>query len=372
MFETATLRVLSLRLALIACCAGPLTLSASTARQLEFFESRIRPVLVQECYECHRSEGKRKGGLALDHREALRRGGDSGPAIVPGNPDGSLLLKAIRHENEDLQMPKSGAKLGDAAIADFAEWIRSGAADPRDHPPTEEEIARDSDWPAVRERRKLWWSFQPIQAHEPPPAAAGASRHPVDRFINARLQEQGLPAAPPASREVLIRRLSYQLRGLPPTPEEIATFVADTDPAAYEKLVDRYLASPQFGERWARHWMDWLRYAESHGSEGDPMIPYAWRYRDYLIRALNADVPYDQLVKEHLAGDLLPAPRLNGELGLNESAIGPAHLRMVFHGFAPTDALDELVRFTDDQINVVSKAFLGLTVSCARCHDHKF
>lgn len=357
--------------ALVICLAASVA-RAATSAEIEFFESRIRPVLAQECYECHRTEGKRKAGLALDHRDALRSGGDSGPIIDLQSPERSLLLRSIRHENEDLKMPKNGAKLDASTIADFEKWIALGAPDPRDHPPNDAELAADTAWPAVRERRRSWWSFQPIRDPDPPQSKSRPNASPIDRFIDAGLRDHQLSAAPRAGRETLIRRLSFNLRGLPPSPEEIDAFLADESPDAFARLVDAFLASPEFGERWARHWMDWLRYADSHGSEGDPMIPNAWRYRDYLIRALNADVPVDQLIREHLAGDLLESPRINHELDLNESAIGPAHLRMVFHGFAPTDALDELVRFTDDQINVVSKAFMGLTVSCARCHDHKF
>ncbi len=340
---------------------------------VEFFESRIRPVLAQDCYECHRTNGKMKGGLALDYRGALLKGGDSGKVVVPGNPADSLLIKAIRHESEDLKMPKARAKLEASVIADFEQWVRMGAPDPRDAPPTDAEVVKDTDWEAVMKRRKSWWSFQPIKKFDLSrlPLSEGAN-HPVDRFLAAKLEQAHLTRAVKADRQTLIRRLSYSVRGLPPSPEEITAFVGDPNDHAYEHLVDSLLASPRFGECWARHWMDWLRYADSHGSEGDPMIPYAWRYRDYLIRALNADVPYDQLVREHLAGDLLAHPRINRELGLNESALGLGHLRMVFHGFAPTDALQEQVRFTDDQIGVVSKAFLGLTVSCARCHNHKF
>ncbi|HSG68891.1 MAG TPA: DUF1549 domain-containing protein, partial [Planctomycetaceae bacterium] len=339
---------------------------------IEFFESRIRPVLAQDCYECHRTGKKMKGGLALDHRQAILNGGDSGRVIEPGNPANSLLVKAIRHEIEDLEMPKNGAKLDEAVIADFEKWIRLGAPDPRNEPASDVEIATDTEWKSVLERRKNWWSFQMPRESTVPAMGASGSELPVDRFIDAKLAEAGLVPMQRADKRTLIRRLSFALKGLPPKPEEIDAFLRDGDPQAYERLVDDYLASPRFGERWARHWMDWIRYADSHGSEGDPMIPNAWRYRDYLIRALNADVSYNQLVREHLAGDLLPNPRINTELGLNESAIGPAQLRMVFHGFAPTDALDELVKFSDDQINVISKAFMGLTVSCARCHNHKF
>ncbi|MFT5465772.1 MAG: hypothetical protein ACI8UO_000868 [Verrucomicrobiales bacterium] len=342
-----------------------LLLAAPTAEQIEFFESRIRPVLAQDCYECHSSTGKRKSGLVLDHRDGLLKGGDLGPAVVPGKPEESILMEAIRHEN-DLTMPKAGVMLDAAIVADFEKWIAMGAPDPRDNPPTETELAVDTAWPAVLERRKAWWSFQPIANPEIP----GESGHPVDRFIRAKLAAAGLEPSEPAESRTLARRIYFALIGLPPTPEQIDEFL--NSGANVEALVEQLLASEQFGERWARHWMDWIRYAESHGSEGDPRIENAWLYRDYLIRSLNADVPFDQLVREHVAGDLLENPRINEELGINESLIATAHWRMVFHGFAPTDALDEKVRFVDDQINVFSKAFLGLTVSCARCHDHKF
>ena len=366
-------RVAFVGLAILCCLPGVGAAAALSPADLEFFESRIRPVLAQDCYECHRSVGKRKGGLALDSRQALLEGGDSGKVIVPGDPAKSLLIQAIRHESEDLKMPKARAKLESSVIADFEKWIHLGAPDPRDAPASDAQIAADTDWNAVMQRRKSWWSFQPIKKPDLSKLpTAGIANHPVDRFIGAKLAEAKLPKAPQADRQTLIRRLSYALRGLPPSPEEIAAFVQDPSGEAYARLADSFLTSPRFGEQWARHWMDWTRYADSHGSEGDAMIPYAWRYRDYLIRALNTDVPFDQMVREHLAGDLLPQPRVNRELGLNESALGIGHLRMVFHGFAPTDALDEQVRFTDDQISVVSKAFLGLTVSCARCHNHKF
>jgi hypothetical protein len=228
--------------------------------------------------------------------------------------------------------------------------------------------------------RKQWWSFQPIRQPTPPEVTdAKWSAHPIDRFIYSRLSDEQLPPADLAEPEILVRRLFFNLIGLPPTPAELRQWSAglsvpagDQRQQAFAALVDELLERPQFGERWARHWMDWIRYAESHGSEGDPEIVNAWVYRDYLIRGLNGDVPLSQLIREHIAGDLLDNPRINEHLGLNESMIGPAHWRMVFHGFAPTDALDEKVRFIDDEINTFTKAFLGMTVSCARCHDHKF
>ncbi|MDB5384726.1 MAG: hypothetical protein JWM11_372, partial [Planctomycetaceae bacterium] len=344
------------------------------AGALEFFETRIRPILVDQCYECHNSAKSAEGGLAVDARAVLLKGGDGGPIIVPGRPADSRLLAVLRHEVDGIKMPQGKGKLSERVIADFENWIAMGATDPRDTPPSAEELAKSTSWEAVLAKRKLWWSFQPIRT-VPPPVVPGNmwSEHPIDRFVLAKLQEKGLQPSESADAQTLVRRLHFALIGLPPTPDEVELWTKKLgQPQGFEELVEHLLARPQFGERWARHWMDWLRYAESHGSEGDPGIDNIWRYRDYLIRALNADVPYDQLVREHIAGDLLEKPRLNRDLGINESKIGPAHWRMVFHGYAPTDALDEKVRFIDDEINTFSKAFLGLTVSCARCHDHKF
>lgn len=342
--------------------------------QAEFFETRIRPVLVEQCYKCHNSTTQTDGSLALDYRGGLLEGGDGGLVIVPGKPAQSRLLPILRHEVDGLKMPKRGGKLDARVIADFEKWIAMGAPDPRDKPPTAQELERATSWGATLEKRKQWWSFQPIRNPALPPVHGNHwSDHPLDRFIQAKLEEKGLEPGGPAEPRTLVRRLFFTLTGLPPTAAEVEFWTARLpQPAGYAELVDHLLASPHFGECWARHWMDWIRYAESHGSEGDPAIDNAWVYRDYLIRALNADVGYDQLVREHIAGDLLERPRINAELGINESAIGPAHWRMVFHGFAPTDALEEKVRFVDDEINTFSKAFLGLTVSCARCHDHKF
>jgi len=322
-------------------------LLAATPQQIEFFESKIRPILAQECYECHSTATKKKGSLLLDSRAGWQAGGESGDVIKLADPSGSLLVQTIKHEHEDLKMPKNGAKLDDKVIADFEQWIRDGAADPRDTPPSKEEIAKETSWPAILNRRKEWWSFQPISKQP--------ANKSIDDYIDAELAKQGIPAAPPADAQTLARRTSFILTGLPPSGE---------------KSVDELLASPAFGEKWARHFMDWVRYAESYGSEGDAVIPYAYQYRDYLIRAFNDDVPYPQMIKEAIAGDLLPHPRLKN--GLNESAIGIAQLRMVLHGFSPVDSLDEMVTFTDNQIDTVTKAFQALTVSCARCHNHKF
>jgi hypothetical protein len=343
----------------------------STAQDREHFEARIRPVLIEHCYTCHNSVDKARGGLALDGRKPMRMESDSGFAVVPGDPDQSLILAVMRHEIDGLEMPRDGGKLDASVVADFEEWIRNGAYDPRDAAPTNQELEALISWAAKFELRKQWWSLQPIVVPVLP-EAGDWSEHPVDRFIQQGMVENGLLPSPEADRRTLVRRLYYALLGLPPTPDEIRHFLADEDPEALARLIDQLLASPRYGERWARHWMDLVRYADSHGSEGDPRIPHAYQYRDYLIRAFNQDLPFDQFVREQIAGDLLSEPRLNSELGINESAIGTAQWRFVFHGFAPTDALDEKVRFTDDQINVFSKTFLAQTVSCARCHDHKF
>ena len=325
----------------------------------EFFESKIRPVLASACYDCHGAE-KQKAGLRLDSRRGLLEGGESGPAIVPGDAEKSLLFQAVAGTHAELKMPKNADPLGAPAVAALREWIEMGAPDPRDEP----SAGGDIDWAAAFALRRQAWFWQPLSEEDPPEVPGTA--HPVDRFLRAAQREAGLTPAPRADEAAIARRLAFVLTGLPPAPP------APGEPmASLGARVDALMASPAFGERWARHWMDWLRYADSHGSEGDPAIPHAWQYRDYLVRALNADVPYFQLVREHLAGDLIP-PRLSEDGMVNESAFGPAHLRMVFHGFTPTDALDEFVTFTDNQVDVVSKAFLGLTVSCARCHNHKF
>lgn len=340
--------------------------------QMAFFENKIRPVLAESCYECHNSVNKQKAGLALDYRDALLAGSEAGEVIVPGDPEGSVLIWAIRHQ-DGYEMPESAPKLEDPVIEDFEEWIRMGAPDPRDKKPTQLDLDNAVSWESLLEKRSEWWSFQPLKKTPLPKVADKAwSKHPIDRFIFGVLEEQGLEPQTLAYPEVLVRRVHLILTGLPPKPEVVSAFLTDPSFVAYQNLVDDLLDSDAYGERWARHWMDWYRYSESHGSEGDPKLPYASIYRDYLIRALNEDVPYDQLLREHIAGDLLKRPRINKELEINESAIGPAHLRMLPHGFGVTDVYQEQISNIDNQIDVISKAMLGITVSCARCHNHKF
>lgn len=342
-----------------------------TPAQADFFEQRIRPFLANDCYECHGAK-KQRGGLRLDSRDGLRQGGDSGPAVVPGDAAKSLLIQSIRHEHAEIKMPKKRPKLSDSAIASFVQWVNDGAPDPRDHPPKDSE-ATAADWASVFQARREWWSFQPLRQPAPPVVKdVRWSDHPVDRFILAKLEGSGIRPAASASPATWLRRVHFVITGLPPTPEELEAFLKDTSQTGRARVVDGLLASPHFGERWARHWMDLVRFAETYGHEQDYTIPHAWQYRDYLIRAFNADVPYDQFVKEHIAGDRLQPPRRHPTAGFNESVIGTGwwYLHQATHG--PVDPyLDEADRI-DNQIDVFSKTFLGLTVACARCHNHKF
>ncbi len=374
---------------LFACLlmdAARVRAQAPTPAQLNFFETKIRPVLAEHCYACHAAEAKKqKGGLRLDFRAGLRQGGDSGPALVPGKPDESLLIKAIRYTDEDLKMPPKG-KLPPAVIADLEEWIRMGAPDPRDKAvPTK----AATTWEEMLRTRRDWWSLQPVRKVDLPAVKdAKWSDHPVDRFLLAKLEQAGLQPAAAAAPRTLIRRLSLVLTGLPPTVAEVEEFVGAWDSASakrqatLEHWVDRLLRSPHFGERWARHWMDVVRFSETHGNEWNYDVHHAWRYRDYLIRAINNDVPYDQFVREHIAGDLLP-PRWNnpppspplgkgGMGGFNEAPIGTAFYR--FGEVNHDDCIDLRTLgydILDNQIDTLSKAFQATTVACARCHDHK-
>jgi hypothetical protein len=344
---------------------------ASADEGLEFFEKRIRPALVQHCYKCHSTQSpEAKGKLLLDTREAIRKGGESGPAVVPGKPEESWLLAAIAHDGTFYDMPPSG-KLPAPVIADFRRWIEIGAPDPRDKP-----AGAALAWEQVLAGRKNWWSLQPVK-NPPVPEVRNAawSTDPIDRFLLAKLEAAGLEPTPPADPRALVRRLSFVLTGLPPKPEEVEGFVRSLAHSqrekAYESLVDRLLASPHLGERWARHWMDVVRFGETHGYEWNFEIRDAWRYRDYLIRAFNQDVPFDQLIREHIAGDLLSSPRWNLEKSFNESLLGTCFYRFgeVSHdcyAFRET-SLDVM----DNQLDTLTKAFQATTVACARCHDHK-
>ncbi len=353
--------------------------SSADPAAVEFFEKSVRPILVARCQGCH-GPSKQKGGLRLDARAAVLAGGSTGPAVVPGNTKESLLVDAINY-GETYQMPPK-SKLADGEIATLTEWVRRGA-------PWGVETRRDaSGLTAVPdgskperlsksqlEQRARYWCFQPIRRVTPPAPSEqrrGWPRNPIDGFILAALEERGLAPAPQADKRVLIRRLSFDLTGLPPAPAEIEAFLADRSADAYETLVERLLASPHYGERWARHWLDLVRFAETAGHEFDYDIPGAFRYRDYVIRALNADLPYDQFVIEQIAGDLLETPRRNPSGGFNEAILGTAFYLLGEGTHSPVDVREEEMRRIDNQIDVLSKTFLGLTVACARCHDHKF
>ena len=341
----------------------------------EFFEKKVRPILVDRCDRCHNAAGKRGGGLALDTRAGWEKGGDSGPAILPGDPDGSPLVQAVRWGDEALRMPpdKAGGKLPAEQIADLESWVKRGAFDPRAG--RETGPSRPS-WAEAFEGRRSWWSLRPVAPPPVPDVEGGEwSGSAVDRFLRRRMDAEGVSPSEVASPRTLLRRASLVLTGLPPTPEEAAAFeeAARRDHAgAYEALVDRLLASPRFGERFARHWLDVVRFSETHGNEWNYDVPYAWRYRDYVIRAFNDDLPYDQFVREHIAGDLLPQPRWNEEGRFNESAIGTASYRF---GEVNHDSCVEFgvigYDIADNQLDTLTKAFQATTVACARCHDHK-
>ncbi|MFB3133750.1 MAG: DUF1549 domain-containing protein [Rhodothermales bacterium] len=317
------------------------------------FNYHIRPILSNNCFVCHGPDvSTREADLRLDTREhATARREEGGRAIVPGNARRSLLIQRITAADPEERMPPREANktLSPRDIALLKRWIEQGA-----------------------EYKKHWSLIPPTRPEVPPAPDDEQTATDIDRFILAELDARGLMPAPSASRAALIRRLSYILTGLPPSPEEVRAFVEDLAPDAYSTLVDRLLASPHFGERWARHWMDLVRYADSKGHEFDFTIDGTWRYRDYLIRAFNADVPYDQFVTEHLAGDILEAPRRHPEEGFNESVLGTVFIGMGEGKHSPVDVrIDEAERI-DNIIDVTTKTFQGLTVACARCHDHKF
>lgn len=342
---------------------------------VEFFERKIRPILVEHCYECHSSGAKKiRGQLLLDSRDGVKKGGINGPVIVPGDPDNSPLIRAVRYTDDATKMPKKG-KLPAALIADLEAWVKMGAPDPRDKAAS---APAPNSWVEIVQERKKWWSLQPVQQPNPPtPRNAAWSSDPIDRFLLANMDSKALTPAADADARTLVRRLSLVLTGLPPTIAEVEEFTRAWDAAGakrgivLETLIDRLLASPHFGERWARHWMDVVRFTETHGNEWNYDVHYAWRYRDYLIRAFNDDVSFDRLVREHIAGDLI-SPRWNKNEKFNEAVLGTAFYRFgeVNHDDCiglPSIGYD----LADNQIDTLSKAFQAMTIACARCHDHK-
>ena len=340
---------------------------------LQFFETQIRPLLSEHCYKCHsHAATKIKAGLLLDSREGVLKGGDSGPAIVPGQPEDSLLIQAIRYTDADLQMPPEdhGGQLSAAEIAALTEWVRRGAPDPR----LPSAVAGTKDYgPASKDH----WSFQPVKKPALPTVKDRTwAQSPVDQFVLAKLEAAGLAPSPRVDKRTLIRRATFDLIGLPPTEAEVQRFLADDSPDAFAHVVDRLLASPHYGERWARYWMDVARYSDTKGDaprRDDPRFPDAWTYRDYLIQSFNADKPYNQFIVEQLAADRLVAAAANKAKAAGQPAPDDqsvlAALGFLRLGNQHDGRRNDII---DDRIDVTSKAFLGLTVSCARCHDHKF
>ncbi|MCI0700479.1 MAG: DUF1553 domain-containing protein [Planctomycetia bacterium] len=337
--------------------------AAPTPEQVEFFEKKVRPVLVKHCYSCHSAEAKKiKGELRLDTRDAVLKGGSSGPAIVPGNPDKSLLIQAVRHSDETLKMPKD-SKLKPEEIADLEAWVKMGAPDPRTGDTTTKRLDL--------EKAKEFWSFKPVVRPEVPKLTTYNSplTNPIDNFIIAKLEAKGLKPGPLAEKRVLIRRATYDLTGLPPTPEEIAAFLKDDSPEAFAKVVDRLLASKAYGERWGRHWMDVIRYSDTAGDNSDYPIPQMHKYRNWIIDAFNRDMPYDEFIRQQIAGDLLPA---KDEADRYAKLIATGYLANTKRFGSYEDARYPWYLTYEDQIDNLSRTFLGLTINCARCHDHKF
>ena len=349
----------------LALAAVATSLRAATPEpspeQVKFFEEKVRPILAENCYKCHGSKDQ-KGKLRLDLRELALAGGESGEVIIPGRPDKSLLVEAVKWES--LEMPPTG-KLSESQIATLTEWIKLGAPMPKDHGSGSGVELRKAR--GITDLDRQWWAFQPIQRPTLPPIhnPQSAIRNPIDAFIGAALAREGLTPAPEADRRTLIRRVTWDLVGLPPTPAEIDVFLADERPDAYERLVDRLLASPQHGEQWARHWLDLVRYAESDGYKQDAYRPEAWRYRDYVIRSLNADKPYSRFVLEQLAGDeALP--------GDPDAIIATMYLRLGIYEYNQRDVRNQWSIILNDVTDVTADVMLGMGMSCARCHDHKF
>ena len=318
----------------------------------DFFEERIRPLLARNCFTCHTDSPQ--NGLRLDSRESILKGGQSGPAILAGDPEASLLIQAVRRTHPRLKMPP-GNPLNPDQVRHLETWVRTGAFWPEAQGQAAEAKTENGHPYRITPEQRSFWSFQPIRTPAPP--ATADSQWPnsaIDRFILARLESKGIRPVKAAGRRVLIRRASLDLIGLPPTPEEVEAFVRDRSPLAFARVVDRLLASPHYGERWGRYWLDLARYADDrlNDTRDDP-YPNAYRYRDWVVQALNRDLPYDLFAKAQIAGDLLHPEepgRLAGGLG--------------FYGLSP--------RLPDDRVDVTTRTFLGLTVACAKCHDHKY
>ncbi len=358
-------RLLIFVLSIIAASAP---VSHATSADLEFFEKKVRPLLVEYCYECHSAEADiPQGDLRLDTKRGWLKGGASGPAVVPGDPDDSLLMEAVRYRNDAIQMPPDG-RLTDAEIEIFEQWIDEGAIAPDD--PKEPSTARLSFHDRIREGREFW-AFRFDRDVAVPEVNDPWATTPIDAFIFANLREHDLRPSAAASKYALIRRASFDLIGLPPTPDEVRAFIVDESPTAFETVVERLLDSPHYGERWGRYWLDLARYADTNGADENIAYAHAWRYRDYVVKAFNDDKPYDRFVQEQLAGDLLPA---------DEASVQERHDNLTATGFlvlgpkmlAEQDKEKLVMDLVDEQIDTIGQTLLGLTFGCSRCHDHKF
>ncbi len=345
---------------LLACTSVHGELSQA---QINYFEKKVRPLLAKNCYQCHSERDQRlKGGLALDTKAGVLRGGDSGPAVVPKNVSKSLLVKAVQYRS-DMKMPPK-KKLKSADIATLVKWVKMGAPDPRDEVAEVTQVESTIDIEAGRE----FWAFQSPNAVAPNAKGTWA-RTDIDRHIFAKWNEKGLTPNPDTNRRSLIRRVYFDLIGLPPTPGQVASFEKDSSPDAFEKVVDQLLDSSRYGERWGRHWMDVARYAESNGMERNQLYPHAWRYRDYVIESFNADKPFDLFIKEQIAGDLMPA---GNDARRDELTIATGFLAMGPKSLNERNKRQFEMDVVDEQIDLATRATMAITVSCARCHDHKF
>ena len=350
-------RFVSLALLALTC---PAISHGQDSSGADFFEKRVRPLLSSNCYACHTN--LETGGLRLDSRESILQGGGRGPAIVPGRPEESLLIKAISYTHEDLKMPPPG-QLADEEIATLTAWVKMGAPWGVEADAREDKQAASAD--------ESFWAFQ-TPTDPPIPGVRDLEwvKSPLDAFILARLEAKGLTPAPAADKRTLIRRATFDLTGLPATPEEIQAFLSDESPDAFARVVDRLLASPRYGERWGRHWLDVARYADSNGLDENLVYQNAYRYRDYVIEAFNKDKPYDRFIREQLAGDLLPGAR--DEATVYEQQIATGFLSLGPKMLAEDDPVKMEMDIVDEQLDTVGRAFMGLTIGCARCHDHKF
>ena len=348
------IRQIAFVLTLLLAAVGSTRAAEPDPKAVEFFESKIRPVLVKQCYACHSDEAadkkKLKGGLRLDSREGLLKGGDTGPAIVPGDPKKSLLIRALTGDGVEKMPPDK--PLTSAVVADFEKWVKDGAADPR--------TASQTTSPGIDlTTAKQHWAFQPIRV---------PANRSIDDFIRAKLRDKGMSLASPTDKRTLIRRAAFDLTGLPPTPEEIDAFQKDLSPEAYAKLIDRLLASPHYGEKWGRHWLDVVRYADTAGETADFPVPAAWRYRNYVIESFNADKPFNRFLQEQIAGDILARTAPREQRASLLTATGYLAISRRF-GF---DVRADHFLTLEDTIDILGKSVLGLTIGCARCHDHKY